>query len=291
MRISLDAARIFLDYLDGKVAAGDVIRHPAYAAVKSHAGRFGDGMDETDIEAARAGQSSRFPGLKGLDANLPRILLLMESIESSTAGWSATIETELGDLLPGEDLDSIVIYPVIGYDWGIGHDGVVAMNLNSAHYLENHEEFLYWAIHESFHVVYERYWPMPPIRAVSTPEQWLTLFHLALQNEGYATYAPLALRQRRRALNGRDYRVVQDPDLLGAAIKDFLHNEAAIRQHALSSREELLDVCFGSRRLAYTVGCELVRRVEHASGREAVRAGALQNCDDFWRAYGHLLET
>ena len=81
MRISLDAARIFLDYLDGKVAAGDVIRHPAYAAVKSHAGRFGDGMDETDIEAARAGQSSRFPGLKGLDANLPRILLLMESIE------------------------------------------------------------------------------------------------------------------------------------------------------------------------------------------------------------------
>lgn len=282
---------MFLDYLDGAVTAREVIRHPAYAAIQSHADRFGEGMDESDIEAAREGRPSRFPGLKQLDVNLPRILCLMRSIEAASVEWSATIETELHALVPHEDLSGIVVYPVIGYDWGIGHSGVVSMNLNSSHYLQNHEEFLYWAIHESFHVVYERYWLMPPVKTVRTPDQWMSLMHLALQNEGYATYAPLAIRQRRVAMDGRDYQVLQDPTLLEAAIKDFLEGHSAAAQRAPLSTEQLLDLCFGSRRLAYTVGCELVRRVEREFGPDAVRAGALENCDGFWNLYGRLLTS
>jgi len=290
MRVSLDAARMFLDYLDGSASAREVIRHFAYATIQSHADRFGEGLDESDIEAAREGRPSRFPGLKQLDVNLPRILRLMESIEAASVEWTATIEAELRALLPNEDLSGIVVYPVIGYDWGIGHNGVVSMNLNSSHYLQDHEEFLYWAIHESFHVVYERYWPMPPIKTVRTPDQWLSLMHLALQNEGYATYAPLAIRQRRGAMGGRDYQVLQDPALLGGAIRDFLEGHSAVAQRAPLSTGQLLDLCFGSRRLAYTVGCELIRRVEREFGPDAVRAGALQHCDEFWNLYGALLE-
>jgi hypothetical protein len=291
MRISLDAARLFLDYLDGRVSAGEVLRHPAYAAIKGHADRFGDGLDESDIEAAREGLPSRFLGLRNLRDNLPRILGLMQSIEHAGPEWSLTIEDEMRALVPHEDLNGIVVYPVIGYDWGIGHDGVVSMNLNSAHYLGNHHEFLYWAIHETYHVVYERYWQMPFIKTVHTSEQWLSLLHLALQNEGYATYAPLAIRLRQGAMDGTDYRVLQDATLLKTAVEDFLRGHSAVMQHEPLSTNQLLDLCFGSRRLAYPVGCELVRRVEREAGPRAVQEGALMNCDELWRRYGGLLEA
>jgi hypothetical protein len=58
-------------------------------------------------------------GLVGLSENPSRIMSLLEFLHHHATDWATTIETELQDLPINKNLD-ITIYPIIGYDMGIG---------------------------------------------------------------------------------------------------------------------------------------------------------------------------
>jgi hypothetical protein len=285
MHFDFSGAELFLAYRDGRATAKQVLAHPAYQRVSLHARLFSDGISPADIrpadlDAALHGEPSPFYGLDDLPGRLTQIERLLDTLRREGDAWLAIAETELRTLFPREDLD-IPIYPVLGYDMGIGLDGAVCMNANHVPYLAEPIEFLFYILHECTHVIYERRHPIPPLQAVTTPAAWQSYFNLWLQNEGYAVYAPLRLRQERGCLADRDYQVLMDPQQVEAHRLALLAALETLQGATPLTREQYLEICFGPQRLTYRMGCELIRRIEKAYGLEAVRQGFYEQGDGF----------
>jgi hypothetical protein len=64
-------------------------------------------------------------------------------------------------------VESVAIYPIIGYDMGIVLDNAVCLNVNWLPYWREPEEILYYTIHEITHVFYERHHVIPPLEECS----------------------------------------------------------------------------------------------------------------------------
>lgn len=184
------------------------------------------------------------------------------------------IEVELRTLFLDEKLN-ITIYPILGYDMGIGLDGSVCMNLNCPTYLSEPLEFLFYAIHECAHVLYECRHPIPTLADINTPAEWRSYFNLWTQNEGFAVYAPLRLREKLGHLNERDYRVLFDGPALEFQRLEYLSALGRLLDETPLEREAYLEICFGDRRLTYRLGCELLRRIDHAKDLAAVQQAFL----------------
>jgi hypothetical protein len=242
--------------------------------VFEHARRYGDGLVESDVLRALQGQPSPFYGLRDLNEHLERIRALVGWIEDHQQEWTTTASRELQSLLPAEDPGSITVYPILGYDMGIGLLDCVCMNLNVPHYLNDPLEFFFYMIHEAAHVLYERIHAIPELAQANTPADWWATFGLWLQNEGFAVYAPLRLRRERDSLvEDADYRVLGDPDLLRAGRP--------------LAREEYLERIFGEERILYRAGCELFRRIERSAGvQSATQEAFYLSGEAFLETYG-----
>lgn len=290
MKFDFTGAEQFLACLGGEVSIGQVLDHPAYQVVTRHAGLFASGITAQDVENALNGKPSPFYGLADLSENLPRIHRLLQTIREHEAAWVATVEATLAGLFPGM-VPQITIYPLIGYDVGIGLNDAVCLNCNTLAYLDEPMEFLFFIIHECVHVIYEHCHRVPALSEVASPADWRSYFNLWVQNEGFAVYAPLALREQMGYLADRDYRVLFDAGQLNAHRVTFLHVLEAFQSEAPQALDELLETCFGDRRLTYRMGCELIRRIERQHGLDAVRAAFLLDGDSFIADHQHLLET
>jgi len=204
MKLDFSAHTLFQEYLQGQARAADLLAHPAYQVIQAHAAQFDGGLSAGDVDAALAGRPSPFYGLRSLEQNLAQIARLVETLRQREAEWLDLARAALLRFLPGEDLSSITIYPLIGYDMGIGLRETVCMNLNHLPYLRQPEEFLFYLIHECTHVIYERGHEVAKLEAVQSPREWQDYFALFLQNEGFAVYAPWDLRRARGGLADAD---------------------------------------------------------------------------------------
>ncbi len=289
MRIGFSAIEQFYAFMDGKMPLGQVLAHPAYLAIFAHAQRYQDGLSQGEVERALKGQPSIFYGLEGLSEHLERIRQVEGHLRAHYQAWEAAAVVELCRLLPGEELAGITVYPVLGYDLGIGLGEVVCQNLNAAAYRRNPDEFLYYTIHEAAHVLYGRRHPIPVLREVVSPAQWRAYFALWVQNEGFAVYAALGLRLRSQALNDPDYRVLLDPAVLEESLAKYRLARQALDSPQPLAQQEYLALTFGEARLTYRVGCEIFRRIERRLGLEGVRKAFYLEGEKFLGEYEGLL--
>lgn len=298
LHISLEAAELFLSCFDGQASLSEVLRHRAYKTIFNHFELFGSAMGsamggrltEEDVARAMSGQSSKFKGLERLRENMPRIKRLMATIESSRHEWAERAYRAVASVVEPRFLGDIWVYPVLGYDLGIGLKGAVCMNLNANLYMEHHMEFLYFIMHEAFHVAYERIHTIPMLRDVRTPEDWLRFFDIMLQNEGYATYVALAPREAAGHMQFKDYAVLNDP----VSVREHIARLFSVREAMLDERlgvDERISMACGSDRLTYRVGCEMIRRVHYQYGSGAVSDALLMDGRQFWQRYSHLLQA
>jgi hypothetical protein len=290
MNIDFSASQLFLSYLQGKESLATVLAHPAYQTVVEHARMFGDGLSEKDVLRAFHGLASPFYGLKGLQANLGRIQALAENIRDHQTEWTATACEEFHRLLPAEDPTTITVYPILGYDMGIGLHGNVCMNLNVPHYLDDPWEFFYYLIHEAAHVLYERSHVIPPLERVVTAADWWNFFGLWLQSEGFAVHAPYRLRQENGRLGDTDYQVLGDPSRLEASLEVFRETRRLLESGQPFGRDEILRRIYGDERILYRAGCEIFLRIERSSERlkagEAIQAAFYLSGKEFLERYG-----
>lgn len=290
MRLCMSGAEKFLLYTEGKMNLGDVLADESYRLVFAHAERFGTRLTEADVSQACLGVSTPFYGMSGLAENRSRIDRLLRIIRSSAAGWLAEVDLVFGELIPGADLEAVTVYPLIGYDMGIGLRDGVCMNLNTERYLEHPNEFLYYMVHEIFHVIYERIHGIRPLREIVTPNDWYSYFAMFTQNEGFAVYAPWKLRERMGELADRDYQILLDHGKTAEHIGQFLQTLSFFTDQPQAEPEEFLERCFGPNRLTYRVGCEMIRRMEATYGFPAVQAAVFLSGEEFVERYVHLLQ-
>jgi hypothetical protein len=213
---------------------------------------------------------------------------LLGVIQQHEAAWITAIESVLHRLFPAE-AQPITIYPILGYDMGIGLNGVVCMNCNHKAYLDEPAEFLFYTIHECVHVIYERHHRVPPLNEISSPAEWRSYYNTWVQNEGFAVYAPLGLRFEMGCLAERDYRVLFDPGQLEAHRLAFLAALEKLRREQPLTRDEYLETCFGAGRLTYRMGCEIIRRIERVEGLSGVQAAFYLDGDGFMQKFQPLV--
>jgi hypothetical protein len=288
MQMDFSGLELFLEFWAGQATARQVLDHPAYQAVCEHARRYADGLSVEDLEAAVQGRPSPFYGLEGLPERLPQVRALAATLREQATAWLGDMRAALAATFSAEDL-GITVYPIIGYDMGVGLAGVACLNLNCPRYLADPEEFLFYAIHECTHVLYERHHAIRQLAQVTSPAEWRAYFNLWLQNEGYAVYAPLGLRQARGRLDEQDYRLLGDPRQLEQHRRALLVTLDRLDQDQPLSRDEYLEACFGDQRLTYRMGCELIRRIERDCGPLAVRSAFYLDGDRFVNQYRRLL--
>ncbi|MDP2871350.1 MAG: hypothetical protein Q8P31_02285 [Bacillota bacterium] len=303
MRVDFTAAQQFLDYLDGRLPAETLLDHPAYRAVRAHAELcYGVRLGGAHLEAAVRGDDSPFFGLRRVAQNLPRVRALLDVIGRRSDAWIAEAGASLGVIAPGVEQSGVTVYPICGYDAGIGLREAVCLNVNWGVYLDRPEEFLYMMIHEATHVLYGRRNPMSALASVVAPAEWLSLFWRMTQDEGFAVYAPLALRRERGHMGDESHPILRDYQVLSSAgrLAWYLasYREAARRLagrgggDGTADRDGRMALVFGPHRLTYRVGCELIRRIgEHGGGggAAAVAEAFRMTGDEFMRAHGGLV--
>ncbi len=282
-------AELFLAYLAQKKSVQAVLTHPAYQAVCRHAQLFGSGITEADLELAAAGRPSPFYGLEGVSHNLAGIYALLSTLRQQADTWSGIIETALARIAPNQAFN-VLLYPIIGYDMGIGLDGKACLNCNFTGYLNDPSEFLFYAIHECVHVLYERSHLVPALNCIITPQDWRSYFNLWLQNEGFAVYAPLALRTQLNALSERDYRVLSSPHRLKEHQARFRQAIQRLKAQPGLSQDEYMELCFGPERFTYRIGCALIQAIEAIGGLPAVQAAFRLDGDEFWARFHPLVD-
>ncbi len=295
MQFDYSAAKQFFAYLEGKRELVKVLDSPAYQAVFSHSRKTGTELTIADVELAIQGKPTDFYGLKNLQYNLPSLKRLLALLEDKEAEWLSIIEEAITELLPNENHSDITIYPIIGYDAGIGHRNAVCMNINLELYLNNPLEFLYLAIHECFHAVYEHIHPFPQFTKIKTAGDQLSVFYYLLHNEGYAVYAPLKLRMINNHLGNYSDPVLADYPIVFKKKEIIKHLRVYdtlilnVKEKEDMSMDPDVKKTFGYFRLAYRIGCTLVRRIEAELGMEEVRKGIYLSPAKFIKKYSELL--
>ncbi|MAT41819.1 MAG: hypothetical protein CL609_05720 [Anaerolineaceae bacterium] len=289
MYFDLSGAELFLAYLEGKTSEKDIFEHPAYQIVLKHAEKFSSALTDNDINNALQGKQSNFYGLNNVAKNTMRIKAFLETLRSNQNAWSDIVHEALLDFFPDENL-KIPIYPIIGYDKGIGFNGAVCLNLNCVSYLNEPFEFLAYIIHECIHVIYERYHHIPNLDEVITPAQWKNYFSLWTQNEGYAVFVPYQFRLQHRLMDEPDYQVLSNSDQIKENKSAFLDVWNWLDKNEPHTQEEYLESCFGSQRLTYRVGCLIYQKIEEQGGRAATQEAFLMDWNKFLQQYMVLLK-
>lgn len=305
MEIDRSAADLVLSYLDGAASFEAVWTHPAYQAIRSHADLFGDGLSKAAIRDAidhggpKNEDEFEYHGVQGLEANLDRVRDLIDHTESHEPQWIDTITSELAGVIP-VDPSEVTIYPVIGYDVGIGIDGAACLNCNEPLFFESAREFLSVAIHETTHVLYDSvhdFHNLPRVRQATSSVERTRLFDTMLHTEGYAVYAPLSLRNRDAKLNvgdhviQSDYAVVADEDEIASQIETYDALRQALHYAGEWTLEEYIRRAFGSERLPYRVGCVMLDRLAMKEGMDAVREAFCLDARVFVEEYDWVLDT
>ncbi len=284
-----------MGYLDGEVALTDVLRLPAYQAVFSHARKFSEGLKQEDVERAVLGEETGYYGMTDVQSNRQSMADLLWLIRDRHVSWLSEIHTAIRRIFPEADLSKITICPIVGYDAGIGHDSHVCMNVNWGPYHVKPDEFLYTAIHEVFHTVYEQMHELPDFREINTREARLDFFYTMMQNEGGAVYAPLSLRERNSDMGSNlhrifeDYLVLQDKNRMHTHVDRFLEVEHYLQCATDMAQDEYASLVFSPERLTYRVGCKLLQLIETACGLAAVRDALQMPGREFVERYRHLL--
>lgn len=302
MRIDWGGVGVFRDYLAGRAAGSEVLAHPAYAPVREHARlAYGHELTPADLDRAVEGEESPMFGLRAVRQNLPRIDEFVAYGRKAAPRWLDQAERSLARLAPADgaqaaELADVTVYPIIGYDAGIGLAGAACLNVNWATYLDEPEEFGYVMIHELCHVLYQAAGrPFPGIAATQQPDDWHRLFCRMTQDEGFATWAPLAARRAAGHLGDDsnpiscDYAVLRRPAVLAEHLAAWRETERKLRAGGkppaeqklpagdapgdgpVRRREDYIELVFGPRRLTYRAGAALVRSVEAQGGQAAVR--------------------
>lgn len=296
MLIKWDAVELFLSYLAGTVRAAEVLAHPAYVAVRLHSRlAWGRELRADDLDRAVAGEESAFFGLRGVRDNTGRIRDFMALARARERQWVQDVYAQLAPVASRTEMALTTVYPILGYDAGIGLSGLACLNINWPIYLGRPQEFVYMMAHELSHVLYGRRRPIPEISQVQGTAQWSDLFYRMTQDEGFAVHASLDLRTERGHLGNEshpilyDYVVLSQPELLATHVASWRRARQAITGGEARDRREYLELVFGAQRLTYRVGAAIARRIAEVHGRDRLREAFTMSGTEFAQAYSELI--
>ncbi len=296
MKFDYSAVEKFLEYKEGEIDIDEVMDHPAYKAIQHHAETFHHGLSTEDVERALKGEKTPFQGVQGFEERTDELLRFIDLLKEKEGKWINVITTELDQVIPRENKGGMVIYPVIGYDMGIGIDDCVCMNINSSLYLNDPHEFLYMAMHESSHALYERVHGYPKISDLDSVDSMISFFNTLLHTEGFGVYTPLNRRKADGSMGKSSHRCQEDYLIImdEQRLKRHVYIYDSFRKELESAQDwtvdKFLNTAFGKDRFVYREGAAMVVGIEEIGGVMGLWDAFYMGSDEFVNKYDSILD-
>lgn len=287
MKVDYSYIETFFKSIDGKADVSELESNVGFRTVMIHAHRTSNNFNIKDIENAIKGISDKAYGLRNVLKNSKRIKALYRILKTQENEWLKEVKTYVGRLFNDIDYEITTIYPIIGYDIGIGINRNVCVNLNSELCLKDYRELISIIIHEVTHTYYESiHGSILDSFKIETQADMTNLLNKAIQYEGAGIFSAEEYRVKNNLPDTgsriqEDYIVLTDKDKRVELMREYKELSKDLMSGKLEDKQEFFQRGFGQSKLAHRLGYSIFTEINEARGIDGVREAINMSNEDF----------
>lgn len=258
-----------------------------FQTVIDHAQLTGNEFSIKNVEDAIKGVNDNAYGLRNLLNNIERIKDLYELFKEQEDKWLKEVVKHIEKLFVDANHKVTKIYPVIGYDIGIGLNNKVCINLNSEILLQDYRELISIIIHESSHTYYESiHGSILELLKIKTPMDMKNLLNSAIQYEGVGIFSA----EEYRTVNNlpktgspirEDYNISINDKSYMELFEEYKKLARDLINGDIKDSEEFMSRCFGELKLTHRLGYSIFSEINRKRGIRGVRDAIKMSNENF----------
>ncbi len=266
---------------------GDLKNNEGFRTISRHAQLTGNEFFIKDIENAIMGVDDTAYGLRNLITNLDRIEQLYKLFREQEETWLGEVVRHIDNLFDKANRKVTKLFPIIGYDIGIGLDNRVCINLNSEILLQDYKELISIIIHETAHTHYESiHGPFLRLLELKTGTDMMALLNNAIQYEGVGVFSAEEYRMfNNLAKTGsplqEDYDISMGDACYMGLFREYKSLKEALESGAIKNSDEFISRCFNESRLTHRLGYAIFSGINRKKGIEGVREAIRMGNEEF----------
>ncbi|AZR74080.1 hypothetical protein BBF96_12140 [Anoxybacter fermentans] len=296
MRVNYSYIEEFFKILSGQAAIKDIQHNTAFKIISAHANKFENDFSLHKLEKVINKKSEEIFGFKDFFKNRGAILNLINLMKKKEGKWLKEVQESIRCLFPKTEFKDITIYPVIGYDIGIGINKAVCINVNTEIFLNNFKELISTTIHETAHVMYEKY--HGPIRGLNEIGSFYSMKEFLdyyIHYEGTGVFAAEEFRIKNRLPNSgtpiqEDYLLSSNKDMIFKLLNEYRSLVDDLKHNKVHSIYEFLERGFGRSRLTHRLGFAIFDAINRKYGIEEIQKAIALPSEKFMKKYLSILE-
>ena len=277
MKVDYSYIETFFNIVERKSEIDELKNCAGFQTIKFHADNTNESFGLKEIHRAITGLSDQAYGLKNMLSNINRIKMLYSNLKANETEWLNEIDIYMSNLFEDKKHGVTTIYPVIGYDIGIGINKKVCVNLNSEICLDDIRELISIIIHETAHTYYEElHGSAFKVSKTETMGDLINMLHDSIHYEGVGIFSTEDYRVKNNLPNSGSR--IQDDYLIASCEKmqDQLKNEYRtlvkdLQFGNIEDTEEFMNRTFGNSKLAHRLGYYVFSEIHKVDGMDGVR--------------------
>ncbi len=287
MKIDYSYIETFFKIMDKRTDISELESNDGFKTIIIHAQKTGNDFSLKDIEDAIKDVNDEAYGLRNLLKNVERIKALYKMLKTQEKEWLKEVKIHVEKLFNDIDYEATTIYPVIGYDDGIGLNRNVCVNLNSEISLKDYRELISTIIHETAHTYYESiHGSILDCFKIDTLVNMKNLLNNAIQYEGVGVFSAEKYRVKNNLPNTgspmqEDYKVLTDKDKRLELLHEYKELSNDLMSGRLKDKEKFLNRGFGQSKLTHRLGYSIFTEINEVNGIEGVKEAVYMSNKDF----------
>lgn len=287
MNVDYSYVDVIFKIIDDKSNIDELKNNVGYQTIMLHSHNTGNDFSLRKIENAVKDISDNAYGLKNLLKNIERIKILYEVLKNKENEWLEEVKMYVSRLFNDIDYNIITIYPVIGYDIGIGLDKKVCVNLNSEICLNDYRELISIIIHETTHICYDFiHGSTIDSLEIETVGDMKNILEKLIQYEGVGVFSAEEYRVKHNLPNSgsriqEDYEVLTNKDKRLELLGEYRELSDDLLSGRLRDEKEFMERGFGQTKLVHRLGYSIFTQINEDKGIDGVREAINMSNKDF----------
>ncbi|MFW6017101.1 MAG: hypothetical protein ACOCRK_11735 [bacterium] len=287
MKINYSYVDVVLEIIDGKRDIYKLKNNIGFQTLIYHAHLTGNDFNLKKVEHALKDVSDDGYGLKSLYTNLKKIKVLYQKLKIKEKEWLKEVKDNVARLFNDIDYELITIYPVIGYDIGIGLNGNVCVNLNSEICLKDYREVVSIIIHETTHIYYDLiHDSFLDFFKIDTAKDMKNNLNKAIQYEGAGVFSSEKYRVKNKLSNTgspiqEDYKILNNKDKQLVLFHEYKELVSDLMSGKLKNKKEFMERGFGKLRLTHRLGYNIFTKINEMRGIKGIKKAIRMPNKDF----------
>ena len=287
MKVDYSYVDTFFKIIDENADISELESNVGFQTILSHALLTGNDFNLKSIDDAVKGMSDQAYGLRNLLKNVDRIKALYKMLRTHEKKWVEEVREYTGKLFNNINNEITMVFPVVGYDIGIGINNIVCVNLNSEICLKDYRELISVIIHETTHTYYETiHGPILDFFKIDTSKYMKNLLDNVIQYEGAGVFSAEEYRVKNNLPKTgspiqEDYNISTNKTNRMNLFQEYKHLSISLISGELKEIEDFMRRGFGESKLAHRLGYSIFTEINKVKGIEGVREAIHMSNKDF----------